>query len=382
MRIKTASHAAIFGGLAMAMAHGAHADDAAPKAFSYDIASTSDAIADIGGGLKRGGRIMHNIDLTAGWDGQNGWSAFGYVLEDFNGGFSSNYAGDAQTVSNIDADPGLRLFEAWVKKSSADDKASVTFGLINLNGIFDVQDVGGVFLNSSHGIGPDYSQAGPSIFPVSALGAVGQWRLDDHFAVRAGVFDGVPGDANDDRKFVYVRLGKDEGAHVVAEGEYDFDGGAVKLGHWQGTVAQTTLDGLGVKKPQGTYGQVQFTFVKGKDDDHGLKGWVRAGQAEGQVLDLDRYTGGGVVLTGTFKGRDDDVAGLAVARAHWGAPYRALQAGPVAEETTWEASYQAAIRPGISLQPDIQYVTHPGGDYAVKNAVVVALRLKIDWLGL
>ncbi len=381
MRIKTAGHAALWGGLVLAaLAQTARADDAKPM--SYDVVTTSDAIADVSGGLRRGGLVMHNVDLTAAWRGGNGWSAFGYVLGDFNGGFSGKYAGDAQTVSNIDAPPGLRLFEAYVKKTSADEKGSLSVGLINLNGMFDVQDVGGLFLNSSHGIGPDYSQSGPSIFPISALGAVGEWRFDDHFAVRAAVFDGVPGDANDDRKFAYIRIAGDEGAHLVAEGEYDFDGGAVKIGHWADTVARPTIDGSGVKKPQGTYGQVQFTLVKGADDDHGLKGWVRAGHAEGAVLDLSSYAGGGLVRTGTFKDRDDDMAGLAVAQAHWGNAYRARNPGALATETTWEASYQAAIRPGVSIEPDVQYVVHPGGDPAVKNAVIVAVRLKVDWFGL
>ncbi len=379
MRIKTAHHAAFLGVLISAAAQTAHAGDA--KALSYDIVSTSDAIADVGGGLRQGGLVMHNIDLTASWQGRNGWSAFGYILDDFNGGFSGTYAGDAQTVSNIDTDPGLRLFEAWVKKSSGDDKASLTLGLINLNGIFDVQDTGSLFLNSSHGIGPDYSQSGPSIFPISALGAVGEWRFNEHFAVRGGVFDGVPGDAEDDRKFAYIRLAKDEGAHLVAEGEYDFDGGAVKIGHWANTARFPRVDGTGdVRRSQGSYTQVQFTLVKGKTDDAGLHGWVRAGSADQAVLDMDSYIGGGVVQTGTFPGRDDDMAGFAIARAHWGSPYRAQAYGPVAAETTYEASYQVAIKPGISLEPDLQYVIHPGGDPSVANAAVVALRLKIDWM--
>ncbi len=342
---------------------------------------TGDLSGNVSGGLRRGGLMMHNLDLTADWQTDNGWEAFGYVLTDFNGGLSSKYVGDAQVTSNIDATPGVRLFEAWVRKTSAGQAASATFGLINLNATFDVQEVGSLFLNASHGIGPDYSQAGPSIFPIAALGAVGEWHVDDHFTLRGAVFDGVPGDVNDADRFAYIRLAHDEGAHLVAEAQYDFTGGRLKLGHWADTVAAPRLDGDGTHRMSGTYGQAQVTLTQEKDHpDQGLKGWVRAGVADDTTLGIDRYTGGGIVYAGPLAGRDDDSVGIAVANAHFGAPYRATVTEPMTSETTWEVAYQAAIRPGLSVQPDIQYVVHPGGSYTVKNAVVVGVRLKLDLL--
>ena len=55
-------------------------------------------------------------------------------------------------------------------------------------------------------------------------------------------------------------------------------------------------------------------------------------------------------------------------------------------ETLLEVSYAAEIRPGLTLQPDLEYIWNPGGnipdrtdDHAVENAVVVAMRTKIDF---
>ncbi len=368
---------------APAFAEDAGAAKESPKGVTFGANWTGDLIGDVSGGLRRGGLMMHNLDLTADWQGANGWEVFGYVLGNANGGFSGKYAGDAQAVSNIDATPGVRLFEAWAKKTSADQSISATVGLINLNGIFDVQDVGALFLNSSHGIGPDYSQAGPSIFPISALGAVGEWHPNEHLSLRAAVFDAVAGDANDDTRFAYIRLSRDEGAQWLAELQYDFTGGTVKLGHWANTLAAPTLDGLGTHRMSGSYAQAQFTLTTEKDHgDQGLKGWVRAGRADDLTLAIDSYAGGGLVYTGLLPGRDGDLAGISVARAHFGTPYQATVSGPVEAETTWELSYQAAIRPGFSIQPDVQYVTHPGGDPGVKDAVVMAVRFKLDLTGL
>ncbi len=365
--------------LAAATALPAFADDA-PKGIQYGAVWTSDLTGNVSGGLRRGGLMMHNLDMTADWQNDKGWEAFGYVLDDFNGGLSSKYVGDAQVTSNIDATPGLRLFEAWVRKTSADQSLITTFGLINLNGIFDVQDNGSLFLNASHGIGPDYSQSGPSIFPISSLGAVAEWHANDHFTLRGAVFDAIPGDAQDDTRFVYIRLSGDEGAHLVAEAQYDFKGGRIKLGHWANTLAAPTLDGTSTHRASGTYGQLQLTLSHEREHpDQGLKTWLRVGVADDRTLAIDRYTGGGLVYDGLLPGRDDDSAGIAVATAHFGAPFRSLT-GPLDSETTWEVSYRAAIRPGLSLQPDVQYVVHPSGDPSIRNALVVGVRLKLDLL--
>ncbi len=333
---------------------------------------TTDAIADVSGGLRQGGLVMHNLDLTA--DRQAGnWSAHGYILANANGGFSERYAGDVQTVSNIDTTPALRLFEAWVRHTSADGNTAATFGLINLNAFFDVQDLACLFHNSSHGIGPDYSQSGPSIFPISALGFIAEHSMGP-LHLRAGVFDGVPGDANDDRRFAYVRLARDEGAHIVVEGQYDFKGGSAKLGHWADTVSAPAIDGSGDAHRSGTYGQLQISL----SDKTGA--WVRAGVADDRTEALSAYAGGGIVRDAPF-GRGDDSVGIAVAHARFGAPYRAAQTTPLDAETAWEVTYHYAVRKGLGIEPDVQYVVKPSGDASVPNALIVGVRIRMDLSG-
>jgi porin len=357
----------------------AFANEPPPESpLSLDAVLTVDALNNVSGGLKTGGRGMANLDLSAAYSGDNGWEAFGYVLVDAHGGFSEIYPGDAQVVSNIDAPAGTRLFEAWVRKTSLDQKYVGTFGLINLNGIFDTQPVAGVFLGASHGIGPDFSQAGPSIFPLSGLGLVGEWRVTDATRLRAGVFDAMPGDPEHQSVFVHVKLSKAEGAHVVAELEHNFKSGFVKLGHWQGTARADRLDGLGQAHPYGSYAQAGMDLITEDDsEDQGLKGWVRAGFANADVLDLDRYLGGGLVYTGLIPGRDADQLGLAIAHAHFGKPYQVALGVDSPAESTIELTYQAEIKPGLILQPDIQHIRHPGGDSTLKDAVVVGLRLRV-----
>lgn len=356
---------------------------AAPACAQVDtsVVLTSEADSVVAGGLNPGTSTLANLDLTAHWQGENGWEAFGYVLGDFGDDFSAHRVGDAQVISNIDSPDGFRLFELYGKKSFG-DKASVTAGLINLNGIFDVQDVGSLFLNASHGIGPDYSQIGPSIFPVSSLGVVGEWQVGSHDTLRTGVFDAVSGDANDIHRFVYVRLSGDEGAHLIAELQHDFEGGDLKLGVWHNTGKTDRLDGNGPShRNSGLYGQLAVTLSQEADTAQGLKAWLRVGGANADLMAFDRYAGGGLVYTGLFPGRDTDQSGLAVAVAHYGRPYQASVGENLHPEVNWEASYRYDVNDRLSFQPDVQYVQHPSGRDDIDDALVFCLRAKISLEG-
>ncbi len=345
-------------------------------------AITMEAQDNLQGGLKRGALSMYNLDLTADWQGRDGWEAYGYVLVNANGGFSGRYSGDVQTVSNIDAVPGTRLFEAWVRKTSADQRHITTFGLINLNGIFDVQSVGGVFLNASSGIGPDYSQSTPSIFPVSGLGLVSEWHATKDLTLRGGIFDGVPGDPAHDSIFTSLRLSARDGANVIAELEDKAGGATFKLGAWTYTAKVPRWDGQGDRSKQGIYAHlaVPITSEAGASDQ-GLSGWLRAGVANGDVLRFSAYAGGGLVYTGLFPGHDEDQAGLAISHVTFSKAYRAANPGRLPAETDIELTYQLDLTPGLKLQPDIQYIRHPGGDAAVKDALVIGLRLRARLYG-
>lgn len=351
---------------------------AAQAEIEYDAVLTADLLRNHQGGQNKGSRLMGNLDLSAAWQGAEGWDGFAYVLADAGGGFSERYSGDAQVVSNIDAPEGTRLFEAWVRKTGESERWSVTGGLINLNGIFDVQEAGALFLNASHGIGPDYSQTGPSIFPFSTLGMVGEWQLTDDLRVRGGVFDGVAGDPSHQNNFIGLRLDEDDGAHWVVEAEQGFSRGYVKLGAWGYTAAAERLDGSGLSHSnRGHYAQVKYDFYRpDPDGDEGVSGWIRWGQANKDLQAIDIYTGGGLVWTGPF-GRADDAVGLAIAHARFGNAFAQSVGIDLKPEVTWELSYRYAIRDGLSLQPDIQYIQHPAGDPDTKNAFVMGLRLRV-----
>jgi porin len=75
------------------------------------------------------------------------------------------------------------------------------------------------------------------------------------------------------------------------------------------------------------------------------------------------------------------MVGLAVAAARNGSHYERAQttAGiPAVGETTVELTYLAQIGSWLGVQPDVQYVIHPGGTRVMRNATVLGLRIAIS----
>ena len=48
-------------------------------------------------------------------------------------------------------------------------------------------------------------------------------------------------------------------------------------------------------------------------------------------------------------------------------------------ETVVEVTYSDEILPGVALQPDIQYIVNPAADPTVDDAIVIGLRVTIDF---
>ena len=182
---------------ALSSGHTAHAQtvpvEAPPKALTLEASYTGDVWHNARGGLKREATYLDNLDLVLAYDAEQGLGLRGTtaavsLLYNNRNTFSEPILGDVQTVSNIDTDGALRLYEMWIDQRLG--RAALKVGLIDVNSEFDVNETGSLFLNSSHGIGPDFSQVGPSgpgIFPVTALGARLSWNAEGPWEARVGV---------------------------------------------------------------------------------------------------------------------------------------------------------------------------------------------------
>jgi porin len=336
-----------------------------------------DFLGVVSGGLQQGGRHMGLVDL--GFDTElpvAGRSAtFHATVEHiYNGGFSAEYAGDMQTLSNIDADPGTRLLEAWVD-FAANERWGVRFGQYNLNSEFDATPAASLFMASAQGIGTDIAQsgaAGPSIFPETALGLRVQRNLAHASYLRAAVLD-MSSSAS--------RRGSDlpfsDGPLLIAEyGHVPAEGLRWKVGAWAyGDQLATIADATRREREYGVYAQVDHDFNR-------VATYLRAGAANPDVERTAVFVAGGIVAPEGLSSRLDDTAGISFAYAHNGAPFkRSLRAAGddvSAGELAIELAWRVQITDQISLQPDVQYIIDPDSRNQVQDALVIGLRVAVN----
>jgi porin len=344
----------------------------------------TDVIADVRGGERKGVDWLGRADLTAEVDGALfGWegaSLFFDLMFTQGPDFSGDHVGDGQVVSNVQADRALRPFEAWLRVPIG-DKAYLKSGLVDLNTEFDIQSVGALFLNSSHGVGPEFSQtgiAGPSIFPATSVAFVAVAERKG-LTARVGFFDAVAGQRADARR-VAVRFPGQEGALLI--GEVDLGLGpkfTLQAGAWTYTSrfeAQSALGSDGKPRRVGSHGG--YVMVETRNERPagraGWDGWVRIGAASAEPNPIGLYLGGGLVY-----GDERRKLGFSIAHARLGDP--AIAAAPGATdraETAFEATAEFRLSESLAVQPDLQYVINPGWEPSRRDAVVVGLRLRFD----
>ena len=281
--------------------------------------------------------------------------------------FYGSRVGAYQTVSSLEADTLPHVYEAWAQWKPS-DFVSAKAGLIDLNAEFDIQNTGALFVNSAFGIGPDISQsglAGPSIFPMTSSAIVVRVQRGRK-ALALGLFDAVAGARHDPRKLA-VRFPGATGALLIAETRLPLGTWLLQAGGWHYTTRFEALDPAEAPAlSRGAYCMLEGAVTRK------VSAWVRLGIADSRANPVAAYFGGGAVATlGKWR------VGFAAAHARLGcaarrtlfAPERARRA-----ETVLELTAQRQIASWFNIQPDLQYVIHPGWDRSLHNTLVAGMR--------
>lgn len=348
---------------------------------------TGELLANTGGGIRAGSAYLSDAGLTVEAEftslfGGAGADFFAYFLWNNSDTFSDRYVGDAQVVSNIDAEQAVRVYEFWYEQNLNDD-VSMRLGLYDLNAEFDSIETAGLFINSSHGIGADYGQsglAGPSIFPVTSLAARFEMAISERNQLRYALLDGVPGDPADPSK-TRIDLGGGDGVlHALEYNHTGKSGARFGIGGWLYSADFDRIEATtGRARDDGNRGFYAFVEAPVFDSETGVtvNGFLRYGMANDELNAFDRYLGAGVVAAGLISSRPDDEFGLALASARTGGPFRRAVGGADSRETSIELTYSAQVTNWLRIQPDIQFVVNPGADPGLKNALVIGLRFEL-----
>lgn len=388
-----------------------------------------DAMGNVSGGVRQDGNIMGRLELDLDTDfeklaGLKGLTAHISAYELHGRGITANnLGGNFMDPSNIEAERSFRLFDFWFDQSMLEGDADLRFGQIAADDEFAASLYGELFLNAEFGwpgaLATDFPSGGPA-FPLATPGIRLRVGQNKPWSVMAAVFNGDPApgpNTAQSNNASGTNFMLDHGALVMTEAAYTKDGGekglsgTYKLGAWyhNGVFGDLRSDtnGLSLANPgsngtaaphhgnYGIYGIIDQQLWRGEGGE-AIGGFVR-----GFVQPDDRnlafwQADVGANVKGLFFGRGDDTLGLAF--SYLKVSPRAAQldedsnffngtAGPERHfEAAIELTYQAVITPWLTLQPDFQYIFHPGGNVAnpldsgitpIHDAAVFGLRTAV-----
>ncbi|MDQ6993926.1 MAG: carbohydrate porin [Mariprofundus sp.] len=342
-------------------------DSMEEQGVTAEFVYTGESVRNFSGGAfnRAGSTYQDNLDLMLTVDSEklgmwSGGTLFVHGLRTNGGDPSAMLIGDLQTASNIEAPNQFIVHQAWYEQQFMDGQLAILAGLHDLNSDFYASEYGGLFLNSSFGIGPDVSgNVATSLFPKAALGVRIKIQPAEGFYLQGAVYDGDPSTR---------KMNTTEGKMFIAEAGVSVADGSYKVGYWQHTANITTASGAVYRSDYGLYGVVDQPLL---ELQNGSKigafmqyGWVPASRNDS----VTAYVGGGVHVQGLMPSRADDELGLAIARA----------STHLSAETTLEFTYHAVLTPWLALQPSFQLIDNPGGDAAIRTAKVGLLRFEVS----
>jgi porin len=403
---------------------------------TFNLQETSEYMGNLSGGTNRGGAYQGLTEFGLVVDTQK---AFGLPGGTFNvsglqihgTSLTARNLQTLQTASGIEADAATRLWELWYQQSLGN--VDVKIGQQSLDQEFMVSQYAASFMNATFGwpVLPsvDLPAGGPA-YPLSSLGVRARASFSNGVTVLGGVFDGNPAPGVGDPQKLNAsgtNFNLGNGALVIGEVQYAINQpspnpsdpqpaglpGTYKLGFWYNSnrFADQGFDtsGLSLANPasngvptshRGNYSIYavadQMVWRAGPDSPQSLGVFARIMGAPGDRNLVDLGVNAGVTLKAPFKGRDNDVVGLALGYAKIGSHAQDLSNVQAlstpgypsrSAETMLEATYQYQVAPWWLLQADFQYFWRPGGgipnpddsSQRIRNEAVLGLRTTIQF---
>jgi porin len=407
----------------------------------YLFTYISDIQSNVSGGVRRGttyeGRLetMLDIDLEkfVGWQGGkvhfNGFAINGR-------GLTRYYVNNIMTTSEIEALSSVRLSEFWYEHVFGDRVASIKVGQLASDLEFHTRNFGGPFVNSTFGwpaIASANLPSGGPAYPFASPGVrvlIRPTANREDVIFRAAVFDGDPAGPGPNDPQERNRFGTNfrlrDPPLIIGEAEFKYGStkegwllpGTIKLGVWNHlgrfndlrlsaegiSTADPSSSGIPLRRrgEDGIYAVVEqmiYHVPGAEEEQRGISVFTRASGSPPDRSLIDYYVDAGVSFNGIIPGRPDDSFGIAGAYAHI-SPNAALLDQETAfftmnpipirnYEALIELTYQAQIMTGWTIQPDFQYIFHPGGNipnpndpsgtHRIRDAAVVGLRSTIKF---
>lgn len=361
-------------------------EDDRSSALQLNATYKGDLVSNFHGGIATGTTYLGLADLYLHFNTEMAglWNGGDFLIRGANshgGEPSVHLVGDFQGISNIEAGDHTFLYELWFKQAISN--VSATIGLQDMNAEFANSEVSSLFLNSSFGIHSVIADnIAVPVFPLTSLGITLCWDVSEKTILKTAIYSGCPIDFDSNPYNMNWELNKQESLLWVTEGKFswgksmDKTNNVLKAGvffhqHCSEDQVVNTEKGETITYDYGFYLVGDHQVVLSEGERGGLKVFYQVGLSPRN--DNFGYFGAGCAYTGLFSSKGNDVLGLAMADGMFTDAHGK-------DETTFELSYKVQLNHQIYIQPDLQYVVHPGGtDSPLKNATVGMMRLGMEF---
>jgi porin len=342
-------------------------------AIQWGLHIDSDVVSNLQGGLQRGVVGINVVHVAFAMDTQklDAWAGGRLsvsALRIDSGLPSINYIGDLQVADNLDALSDSRLYQASYRQrfrvSGHGPEVYLRGGLIDLNENFATTETASLLLNASFGLNPALSANVPvSTYPEPGLGletalswSQWQWRL--------GVFEANPAQRGDGIQHGHFLLGEVAYQTHAREDET----ATLKLGLWRFRQSDPALS-IFPERDWGAYASLEAPLF---DRRKSPRVFLQLGHAPNPGNNVPHFLGAGVQIPAPLAGRPYDWFSAGLAHAE-------IADSTAGSETSLEISYLINLHRFVTLQPDLQYIRHPGGRSDIRDAVVAIMRLHLEF---
>ncbi len=341
--------------------------------FELDVLYTADTFSNTRGGINRGTAYKGLVDVVLRTDlNALGLDAIGgsFVLHGQNchGPAINRFVGSSQST-NIDAEPFTAMAEYYWERPMADDLAIVRIGR-QVGAIqFSVLDLAADFVYGAFQKSPNNPIPW---YPNPTVAATAGLALTESLDVNVGSFAG--GDPSQ-----LTSWGWSDNGQVYSIGQakyhYSIDGlpGDIQTGVWYESGDHAAVGGPGsFDENYGVYtGWDQLIWNEADNPDQGLGTFFIYSWAPFEQNMITNHFATGLVYRGLLPQRESDVVGVGLSIAD----YSSRLVGFETEETI-ELFYLIQCTETLIVQPDLRYVSDPGGIH--DDSLVVGFRFGFE----
>lgn len=294
----------------------------------------------------------------------------------------SRAIGDFQGLSNIEGSSVQQIAETWVETWLSDVRVKV--GKVDFNSEFGFVESSGEFVNSTAAVSPSII-AYPT-YPNPAMSVNVFYTPSETFYVGAAIYDGSNADGvntgsrgpstffSSDRSNSYFLCGE---VGYAWPGGGSWGSGRAALGAFHHTATFARFDGGTDDGTSGLWLSVEQRLWREnptEEDDQGVAAFVTLGFADAHVSPCGSSYAFGVEWRGAVPGRDFDVLGFGAFLADLSDD---VGAGTPEDELALELLYKIQLTPAVSIKPELQWISHPGGLAGVDDVLVGLLRVEM-----